>query len=139
MTKKSSNKTKVLVVDDDSFFLNYITHFFNHKEYEVITASGGDEAVEHARRVRPHLIILDLEMPDRDGIETCKVLKADAATREIPVIIVTATDDAELNQKAFNAGAQATILKTVSRERLLNLVEVAVSTKIAAPSDVSHA
>ena len=136
MVQRSKKKTKVLVVDDDAFVLRFVTSFFSRKEYEVLGVSSGDEALEHARRFRPDVILLDLNMPNRDGIETCTLLKADSATADIPVIILTATDNVELNQKAFGAGAHATILKEMSRERLLNLVELAVHTKkVAVPSE----
>lgn len=140
MADQNKKKIKVLLVDDDAFFLKFIAHFFAHNEYEVAPASSGEEALEHARRHRPDLIVLDLEMPTPNGIETCKALKADEVTREIPVIMLTATESVELNQKAFKAGAQATALKTMSRDRLMNLVEVAVGTKkVAASSEVSEA
>lgn len=136
MAGERKKKTKVLLVDDDAFFLRFVTSFFPREEYEVLGASNGDEALEHARRFRPDVILLDLNMPNRDGIETCTLLKADKATGDIPVIILTATDNVELNQKAFGAGAHATILKEMSRERLLNLVEIAASTrKVAVPSE----
>ncbi|MFQ5848529.1 MAG: PleD family two-component system response regulator [Candidatus Methylomirabilales bacterium] len=129
-------KTTVLLVDDHPFFLRYLSHFFNRKEYEVATAANGQEAVEHARRLRPKLILLDLEMPDINGVETCKMLRADETTREIPIIILTAAESLELNHIAFEAGAQATVLKSMSRERLMNIVEVVLQTKKVADPTV---
>lgn len=140
MAGESTKKIEVLLVDDDAFFLKFITHFFARKGYEVSTASNGEEALEYARSYQPDIIVLDVDMPAPDGIETCKILKADEATRQIPVIILTATESVELNQKAFTAGAEGTVLKTMSQERLLNLVDVAVSTKkVAVPSESSQA
>jgi CheY-like chemotaxis protein len=129
MTVEHGVKSTLLLVDDDPLFLRYLATLFPRKEYEVVTASNGQDAVKHARRLKPDLIILDLDMPKPDGIETCKILRADEATKEIPVVILTATEDLELNQKAFDAGAQVTVLKSVNRERLANIVDVVLQAK----------
>jgi len=129
MTTEQAVKSKLLLVDDDPLFLRYLGTLFPRKAYEVVTASNGQEAVKHARRLKPDLIVLDLDMPKPDGIETCKILKADEATKQIPVVILTATEDLELNQKAFEAGAQVTVLKSVNRDRLANIVDVVLQAK----------
>lgn len=134
MADDKKGKKKVLLVDDDRLFLRYLTRLFPRKEYEVVTVSSGKEGLEQARRLRPDLVILDLDMPDPDGIETCKLLKDDEATRQIAVIILTAMESLELNQMAFDAGAQAMVLKSMNRERLLNLVEVVIQSKSVAGS-----
>ncbi len=122
-------KTRILLVDDHPLFLRYLSHFFPRQEYQLVTASNGEEALDQARQLEPDLIVLDLDMPTLDGIETCTLLKADEATRHIPVIILTASESLEVNRKAFGAGAQATVLKSMSRERLMNLVDLTVRVK----------
>lgn len=134
MVDEKIGKKKVLLVDDDPLFLRYLTRLFPRKEYEVVTVSSGKEALEQARRLRPDLVILDLDMSDLDGIKTCKLLKAEEATRQIAVIILTAMESLELNQMAFDAGAQAMVLKSMNRERLLNIVEVVIQSKSVADS-----
>lgn len=134
MADEKIGKRKVLLVDDDPLFLRYLTRLFPRKEYEVVTVSSGKEALEQARRLRPDLVILDLDMSDLDGIKTCKLLKAEEATRQIAVIILTAMESLELNQMAFDAGAQAMVLKSMNRERLLNIVEVVIQSKSVADS-----
>ena len=134
MTEGQTGKSKLLLVDDDPLFRRYLTTLFPRKEYEAVVASSGEEAVKQARRLQPDLIVLDLDMPSLDGIETCKILKADEATKQIPVVILTATESVELNQKSFEAGAQATVLKSVNRERFSNLVDVIIQSKRAAGS-----
>lgn len=134
MADEKIGKKKVLLVDDDPLFLRYLTRLFPRKEYEVVTVSSGKEGLEQARRLRPDLVILDLDMSDLDGIETCKLLKAEEATRQIAVIILTAMESLELNQMAFDAGAQAMVLKSMNRERLLNIVEVVIQSKSVADS-----
>lgn len=134
MDDQNSEKKKVLVVDDDPFYLRYLSRCFNLSVYEVVTASDGKEALERALSLRPDLIVLDLDMPDLDGIETCKMLKAAEVTRQIPVVILTATKNLDLNQRAFNAGAHVTVLKSMSRMRLMNILEIAVLGKNIDPA-----
>ncbi|MFQ5802405.1 MAG: PleD family two-component system response regulator [Candidatus Methylomirabilales bacterium] len=128
MAGENREKRVVLLVDDQPFFLRYLSDIFTGQQCQVFTAPNGQEGLEQARRLRPDIIILDLEMPILDGVETCKALKADEATRHIPVIILTATQNLKLNDMAFKAGAQATVLKSMSPERLLNMVEVVIRT-----------
>lgn len=129
MTAEQAAKSKLLLVDDDALFLRYLATLFPRKTFDVLTASNGQEAIKHARGLKPDLIVLDLDMPKPNGIETCKILKADEATKQIPVVILTATEDLELNQKAFDAGAQVTVLKSVNRDRLANIVDVVLQAK----------
>lgn len=126
-------KAKVLLVDDQPFFIRYHSAILTGKGYQVITALNGQEALEQARRHRPDLIILDLEMPPPNGIETCEILKTDGATRQIPIIILTATKSLKLNEMAFKAGAEATVYKSVSPERFLNMVGVVLGTEKVDP------
>jgi CheY-like chemotaxis protein len=138
MADTQGARNKLLLVDDDPLFLRYLASLFPRKEYEVVTASSGQEGVKQAQRLKPDLIVLDLDMPKPDGIEVCKILKADEATKEIPVVVLTATESLEVNQMSFDVGAQATVLKSVNRERLMNIVDVIIqSKKNADPSAVS--
>jgi uncharacterized protein (TIGR02266 family) len=116
------------LVDDQPFFLTMGQAVLRGGRFEVHTAPGGAEALRAARATRPDAILLDVEMPGMNGFETCQRLKADPVTAAIPVATLTATQDSQLNQKAFTAGAEATILKSVSSERLLNLLKVVLMT-----------
>jgi len=121
-------KKKILIVDDEDDILHFLDLVLREKGYDVATASGGHEALTKAQLERPDLVLLDIMMPGRDGYEVCKILKADQATRAIPVIILTAEESVELNQMAFEAGAQATVLKSMSHDRLMNIVDVFIQT-----------
>lgn len=123
---------RVLLVDDQPFFLNMARHILRPAGYEVQTAASGAEALDLARTTRFDLILLDVEMPGMDGFETLRRLKANAATTGIPVAMLTATLDPKLNQKAFQGGAEATILKSLSAARLLNMLQVILTTEKAA-------
>lgn len=92
------------------------------------TASGPSEGIAEASRALPDLIILDVEMPEMDGLSACAALKADAATSNVPVIILTATQDTKLNERAFKVGACATVVKGGSADSLINVVRLALAT-----------
>lgn len=119
---------RVLLVDDQPFFLVMGQAILRGGGYEVQTAPSGREALRVARATRLDAILLDVEMPGLNGFETCRRLKADPVTAAIPVAMLTATLDPQLNEKAFQAGAEATILKGVSAARLLNMLQVVLTT-----------
>jgi CheY-like chemotaxis protein len=80
---------RILVVDDELDVRNLLEDFFTSREYEVVTATTGEEALKLAEREEPKVILLDAFMPGIDGLETCKTLKTREKTRGIPVIMMT--------------------------------------------------
>ncbi len=114
--------TRILVVDDQPFFLTMLQNILQAKGYRVLTAKNGDEGLAQAKREKPDAIVLDVEMPGKDGFTVCGLLKADPDLKEVPVIFLTATEDAKLNEKAFKAGAAFTAPKGIAGERLLNIL-----------------
>jgi DNA-binding response OmpR family regulator len=81
---------KILVVDDEPDAVELIKFNLKAAGYEVLTAADGDEALKKARSVSPDLIVLDLMIPEVDGLEVCKILRRDARVSEIPIIMLTA-------------------------------------------------
>lgn len=118
---------KILLIDDEAFFLQLGKNILEGKGYQVITAGSGAEGLEKAKKENPDAILLDVVMPEMDGFEACQKLKADPSTSQIPLLMLTATDDAKLNQKAFKAGADFTITKGSNPERLLNTLSLALA------------
>jgi len=81
---------KVLVIDDDPDLVEAVSLVLRAKNYEVISAYGGVEGFDKAKKENPDAIILDVMMPDKDGYTVCKELKADEKLRDIPVLLLTA-------------------------------------------------
>ena len=85
-----ATKHKILIVDDEPDALELIEFNLKAGGYEVVTAADGEEALQKARSVLPSLIILDLMLPEVDGMEVCKILRRDQRTAAIPIIMLTA-------------------------------------------------
>lgn len=100
---------KILVVDDEWELRNLMTEFLTGEGYDVIQASNGEEALELAEKEEPQVILLDVKMPGIDGIEVCRRLKEEDKTRFIPVIMVTALEDRDVD--AFVEGADDFVTK----------------------------
>jgi diguanylate cyclase (GGDEF)-like protein len=107
----------ILLVDDDPIALKLVRQILSAYG-NVRFATNGADALRLARASAPDLILLDGEMPGQNGFEVCKVLKADLALREIPVIFVTAHDDVELEALALTLGAADFIAKPLSAAKV---------------------
>ncbi len=108
----------VLVVDDVPANVHLVADILR-PHYEVVFATSGRRALQVARARRPDLVLLDVHLPDLHGYEVCRQLKADEATREAPVLFLTASDDPALEPDRRAAGAVETLTKPVDPVRLL--------------------
>jgi len=90
MVSKGVVRPKILVVDDEPEAVELLEFNLRQAGYEVVAAADGAEALKKARAVLPGLIVLDLMLPEVDGLEVCKMLRRDPATTSIPVMMVTA-------------------------------------------------
>ncbi|MGC3990004.1 MAG: sigma-54 dependent transcriptional regulator [Chthoniobacteraceae bacterium] len=113
---------KILVVDDTSANLNLLIETLKPRGYEVLAAQSGPTAIKLAQRARPDLILLDILMPGQDGLETCQQLKRDPATREVPVIFITAKSETASLVSGFTAGAVDYITKPFQQDEVLSRV-----------------
>jgi DNA-binding response OmpR family regulator len=86
----TENIRRVVYIEDEPEMIDLVRLILKRKQYEVIGASGGREGLDAVRKTVPDVILLDLMMPDMDGWEVYQQLKADEATRSIPVIVITA-------------------------------------------------
>lgn len=115
---KKKNKPLILLVDDNPTNLQVLGKFLR-KHYATAVSMNGREALGFVKKMKPALILLDIMMPVMDGLETCKELKASSATREIPIIFLTARKDIETVVKGFHLGAVDYIIKPFHKEELL--------------------
>ncbi len=117
---------KVLVADDETDMLRFIKSQLE-KHYEVLEAVDGNQAVEKAKQFLPDMILLDMMMPEKDGIQVCRELKAQVSTQSIPVVLLTARADEETKYAALEAGASDFLTKPFSNTelhvRVKNLIE----------------
>jgi putative two-component system response regulator len=114
----------ILIIDDQPFFISMHEKLLARQGYRVVSATSGAEGLTQARLHKPDAILLDIMMPGMDGFAVCERLKQDEELKPIPVIVLTATQDTKLNEKAFKAGAEITALKSMAGERLLNILQV---------------
>ncbi len=123
----SPPEIKILCVDDEPLVLQMNGDTLRFHGYTVLTALDGPTALETAARERPALILLDIIMPGMDGFEVCRRLKVDPDLRDIPVIILTALTDTNLNVRAFEAGAELALRKPAEAGTLLRTIEAALA------------
>ena len=110
---------KILIADDDSVLLKYLSAVLEKYDYQYTTATNGKEAVEKVKAYSPDLMLLDVMMPEMDGLEVCKKLKDDPRTRHIPVILITGSTDRELRIKGLSVGANDFLTKPIDRPELI--------------------
>lgn len=108
---------RVLVVDDDEEVAKAIKATLK-RDYQVTVAYSGIQAIKHARRHAPNLIVLDVVMPGMDGLETCRELRNDPALAEIPILFLTALARPEDRIAGFRAGADDYLTKPFNLEEL---------------------
>jgi len=115
-------KGRILVVDDEIYIVHILDFSLGMEGYEVLTALDGEQAVEKARAEKPDLIVLDIMMPKLDGYETCKRLKADPATKDVPVILLSAKGRNVDQKVGFEVGADDYITKPFSPRKLVERI-----------------
>jgi len=114
MNDAEPSRPHILVVDDDPSIVDLLEAFLQH-EYRVSVATNGERAIAMCREQLPDLVLLDVMMPGPDGYEVCRRLKGDAATRDVPIIFVTARDEIEEEIRGLEAGAVDFLSKPVHR------------------------
>lgn len=102
---------KLLVVDDEEHILMILKDSLEFSGFQIVTATNGEEALEVVAREKPDLVVLDVGMPKLDGWEVCRRLKADPATKSLPVIILTAYAQTSDQRKGMDLGADRFITK----------------------------
>ena len=115
--------SKILIVDDHSENRKLLASIITkHTDHQIVTASGGKAVLEHIEDERPDIILLDIMMPEMDGFQLAKILKAKEKTRDIPIIFITALDSEEDKVKAFEYGGIDYIIKPFNHREVLRRV-----------------
>jgi len=109
----NNNDYKILLVDDEPDVLEFMGYNLEKEEYTILKAANGEEALHIVKKIRPHLIILDVMMPGQNGIETCKLLRQNNELKDILIIFLSARDDDYTQVEGLEAGADDYIGKPI--------------------------
>src|SRR5436190_2631113 len=113
---------KVLIADDEPDILEILKYNLVEQGYEVVTAKDGDEALEKARRTMPDLVILDVMMPRKTGVEVCQIMRTQPAFKETLIMFLTAVNDEGTQIKGLETGADDYVSKPISPKVFLSRV-----------------
>ncbi|MFC2151699.1 response regulator transcription factor [Bacteroidota bacterium] len=118
-----NNSFRILLVDDEPDILEFLSYNINKEGFDVYTALNGKEAIEKANNVNPHLILLDVMMPEMDGIETCEILRQDKKFQNTIIAFLTARGEDYSQIAGFDAGADDYITKPVKPKVLVSRIK----------------
>jgi two-component system phosphate regulon response regulator PhoB len=123
-------KEKILIVEDEKNILQLLGYNLSREGYGVIKCDNGEDAIDHMKDDAPDLMILDLMLPEMDGLEVCKVVKSDDKTKHIPIIMLTAKSEETDVVVGLQMGADDYITKPFSPKVLIARVKTVLRRKI---------
>ena len=129
MEDHEERRPLVLVVDDEYDFRVIVAHVLEHGGYDTVLAGDGAEGLHLFEDRRPDLVVLDGNLPDMDGIEVCRRLRATEAGRDVPVLMCTVRSALDRVSAGLEAGATDYVLKPFETEELLARVRSALTGK----------
>jgi len=134
----NTEKTKILLVDDEPDILEFISYNLTKEDFEVFTSNNGRDAIKIAIKEKPDLIILDVMMPDLDGIETCRVIRETPEMKDVLIAFLTARNEDYSQIAGFDAGADDYINKPIKPRVLVSRVKALLrrAGKTSASEDV---
>lgn len=118
MAARKTEKSRILIIDDDEDILDLTTSFLKTRRYAVSQAKSGKEALKKVKSSKPNLILLDVMMPRMDGFWLCRVLKSDPELQSIPIIFLTAKDDAQSRIEGQKCGGDDYMTKPFDLDAL---------------------
>jgi two-component system alkaline phosphatase synthesis response regulator PhoP len=119
----NNNEYKILLVDDEPDILEFLSYNLKKEGYNVFTANNGKEAVTVAKKENPHLIILDVMMPDMDGIETCREIREISGLKDVMIAFLTARSEDYSQIAGFDVGADDYINKPIKPRVLISRIK----------------
>jgi len=114
---------KILLVDDEPDILEFISYNLRKEDYQVFSETNGQSAIETAKKILPHLIVLDVMMPHMDGMETCKELKSIPSLENTIIIFLTARAEDYSQMAGFEAGADDYVAKPIKPALLISRIK----------------
>lgn len=117
-----SKGKKILIADDEPDILEIIQYNLSREGYDVVTAKDGDDAIAKAKASQPQLIVLDIMMPKKNGVEVCEILRAQPAFKDTLIIFLTALNDESSQIKGLETGADDYVSKPISPKVLVSRV-----------------
>ncbi|RME24610.1 MAG: response regulator [Deltaproteobacteria bacterium] len=121
-----SEKKRILVVDDDPDILTLEQRVLTREGFEVVTVDNGKQAIELLSREKFDLVLLDVMMPEVDGFEVSRAFTESGENRRVPVVFVTARDDAGAMREGFSAGGTVFLSKPFTAAQLVRLVHTLI-------------
>ena len=128
---------KILLVDDEPDILEFVSYNLKKEDYQVFTADNGLSAIELAKEIQPHLIILDVMMPEMDGMETCKEIKLIPQLSSSVIMFLTARGEDYSQLAGFEAGADDYVSKPIKPSLLISRIK-ALLRRYSNNNDVSN-
>lgn len=116
------NQKKILLIDDEQDILEILSYNLEKEGYQVSTASNGNEGIEKAKQIIPDLILLDVMMPEKDGIETCQDLRKIKELQKTLIVFLSARSEEFSQLAGFQAGANDYIVKIIKPKILISKV-----------------
>jgi DNA-binding NarL/FixJ family response regulator len=132
----ASRRQTILIIDDTITNLKVAVEYLQAYSFEILTARSGEMGIDRAQLTQPDLILLDVQMPGIDGFETCRRLKANPATKDIPIIFMTVLTESAATVRGLEAGAVDFVSKPIDATELL--ARVTTHLKVRALQDQLH-
>lgn len=120
--KENQSGKKILIVDDEPDILEFLQYNLRKEGYEVVTANDGKHALAVAEQQKPHLIVLDIMMPELDGVETCRMLRQKKEFANTPIAFLTARDEDFSQITALDVGGDDYITKPIKPRVLISRI-----------------
>jgi CheY-like chemotaxis protein len=118
----ASEKGRILIVDDDPHAVEILTRMLEREGYECVSAASGPAALQRLCERAVDVILLDVMMPEMDGLQVCERLRQDSELRQIPVVLLTAKDDMETRSRGMALGVSEYLTKPVNKRELFSRI-----------------
>lgn len=122
-------KKRIFIADDQSEVLSLLKDFLTTNNFDIMTCKESKNVLRLIRSFKPHLILLDLLMPDLGGFEVCEILNNEPETRGIPIIVISGLSDSLDIKKAYKLGVVDYLVKPFSLESMLKKINQAIANK----------